>query len=216
MGCLLATILTGCNAGPFGGSATLVDAQRDQPLGADGQRAKMRGSASWGFVKIYDKMEWISAGTRHDPFEVARIAERFSPRPVLHPVYASGNINARYQVYLDRRTIVCIDPIVVVVTEGRKKVAAYRMDGDIEMGTMAAYFKRGTASVFLPHGYEYGTKFRADGETHWYSPTLGTDLTPLPPDCKEATLDISTEDSKRSISLSRSGSWWRVREGEPD
>ena len=204
--CLLVTILAGCNAGPFGGSATLYDAQSDQPLGADGRRVKMRGSTRWGFVKMHSQMEWVSSDSRRDPFEVAREVEQFLARP--------GSLFIK-DPYPDTRTIVCIDPIVVIVTQGESKVTRLTLDGLIEPGTTAAWFKWGWATVSLPRGYRYGTKIRAGGDIQWYSPTLDVSPTPVVFSGKEATIDISSEGRNRSLHLTRRGNWWRVREGDP-
>jgi hypothetical protein len=205
-GCLLLIVMTGCNAGPFGGSSTLYDTQGDQPLGADGRQVKMRGSASWGFVKIHTQMEWVSGDTRRDPFEVAREIERFLARP--------GTPFIK-DPYPDTRTIVCIDPIVVIITQGESKVTSRTLNGLIEPGGTAAWFKWGSAKVYLPHAYQYGTKINADGDIQWYSPTLNISPTPLVPSGKEATINISSEGRSRSLSLSRQGNWWRVKEGDP-
>ena len=213
--CLLIVVVAGCNAGPFGGSSTLYDAQSDQPLGADGRRVKMKGSASWDFVKIDTQMEWVSGEIRRDPFKVAEEIERFFARPEPRPNSEAGTDWTHSYTYPDTRTIVCIEPIVVVVTTGETEVDQLVMNGWIRPHGTAAWFKWGNATVYLPHGYQYGTRVRADGDLWWYSPTLKVRPTSLTPSGKKATIDISSEGHRRSLSLIRQGIWWRVREGDP-
>jgi hypothetical protein len=206
--CLLAS---GCNLGPFYGSAYFMQKGSDRPLGPDGRETSVSGYASWDFVKTYGDVGWKTSQGRISPDHIIEKIEKFSPRP--EPQTVEGDFG-RYKVahlYPDRRTIVCTDPVVVVVTLQETLVPG-RLDGWSETGSSALFVKFALVDFVLPAGYIGDTSIPKASEAWWFSPTLDQPLTPIDLTSKPPRIPLGIHEGvERSLILAQRRSGWRVR-----
>lgn len=157
--CLVfAVFLTGCNAGPFGGSASLWDHQSDQPFVTGGKRASMKLSTKWDFVRVDQSAAWACGTARLPVGQAVEKFERASPRTgwsQRYPDRPKGSLGDFDDTFSDTRTIVSVDPLLVVSVPIEDSFVDHR--SLLEPDSSVAHFKSAGARVNLPRGYRYGT-----------------------------------------------------------
>ncbi len=201
--------LPGCNAGPFWGSAVLVDVSESHPLGSNGRPAKIRGSVRWDFVKFHDNYGWTTAGGRLTPSMVGQRIEKFVPRPAPERVGGDFDGPADALRYPDTRTVVCIDPIVVVVTPQPLLVTGNNVNSDEVFGPLNV-LKIAAVKAHIGKGYIASRLVPRSAEAFWFSPTLSVAPTPIDLFQSPPTMDLGVG---KVIVLEEKGDLWSARIG---
>lgn len=205
----LIAVLGGCN-GPFGGRAVLLDASEEHPLGANGQEAELHGSMSWDFVKFHDHYGWSTARGRLHPADLVREIENFEPRPIPELILGKFDGRSSEYRYKDTRTVVCIDPIVVVITPKPTIVPGSLTPQDDVSGPVVLLMVGGVRA-HLNYGYFAARNIEYAESAQWFSPTLGVHSTSIDLTSDEPAIELGA-DGKRAARLlfTRTGDRWRI------
>lgn len=179
-------LLGGCNAGPFWGSAHAWDSSGKRVWTGDGSKATLSADFRWDFVRSYSTEQWRAGdGREWDPSAVVAACDRVQPT-----LYAWGRDGSNRPVvdFPDTRTVVCLDPTVVVISPGPRQASSLEIDAS---GYGMAQFVRITPSKFyLPLGYQYGTTVPRGEGLRWFSPEFSPEARPLAMEGERGTIAL--------------------------
>lgn len=195
--------LGGCNAGPFGGSAHVWDSSGKRVWTGDGSRARLSADFRWNFVISQSTERWKADGGREwNPTQVVLACDRVAPVGFDRLPYQARRPPS-YEI-AETRTIVCLDPTVVVVAP--KPLVVHSLEMDASGYGSANFIKLASAKFQLPRGYQYGSVVdRVDG-LQWYSPELSPELRPLSEDGEPRAVALP----EGRLVFKPAGKKWRV------
>ena len=150
-------LLSGCNAHAFGGSADLY-MLNDCPLDGQGRKVSHKAHLSWDFVKMRKQHRWTRGELSVDILQAIAGFEAASPS-----TESDSTANPTIARSFERRTIVCVDPLVAVCVAETRTVAIAA-----ELSTTSVAFVRfGIARLTLPMGYDAGITVKLPGPASW-------------------------------------------------
>lgn len=196
--------LGGCNLGPFGGSARLIDRQQDQPWDSPQEHATLDMYTEWDFVHSRDRVDWCGpGGLRVRVYDIEQTCEKFSPRA--EPEILGERIHRPRTpvIYPTTRVIVCVHPLVVLEVPVPERCRDEM--GGLDASDSTAYVKIGHATLRLAYGYLYGTSAPFHDDVLWYSPDLEIPLS-RPSESGEGLRRIDLPDGV--LVLQRRGDLW--------
>lgn len=178
--------LGGCNAGPFGGSTHVWDASGRRLWTGDGRKASLSADYQWNFVKVGAWYQWSAPGGREwQADQVVRACESVSRSQFEAVPGTRGSPEYRFA---STRTIVCLDPTVVVISPVGH--TARSLGVDASGGDLAYFMKLLPGTIQLPTGYRYGTTVpRAEGLI-WFSPDFAPEPRPLVSDARDMEIAL--------------------------
>ncbi len=153
----LMILMTGCNAHGFGGKAHLR-MSNDRPLDGQGRKVSHKTNLAWNFVHIREWHRWVKGDLSVDMIAAVAQFEAASPS-----VSGTDPDNPEYSLSNERRTIVCVDPLVAICIAEERSVATRSGLST----TPIAFFQYGFGTLTLPLGYDAGTKFTITGPATW-------------------------------------------------
>lgn len=204
----LSASLVGCNAGPFMGTAHVADASGKRVWVGDGSRAKLSADMRWDFVKGRSSEHWRSSrGRSWHPQLIAHQCSRAVP---VSPERSTDERGRTQYVYPETRTIVCLDPVVVIAAPVPRTVSSTRLAVD---GYGTAQFIKFAAGRFqLPDGYQYGSTVPDAEPLTWFSPDISPEPQPLAITEGRGTIALP----EGTLRLTRRSGTYRVTWAKPE
>ena len=147
----------GCNAHAFGGNAKIY-MRNDRPLDDKGRRVAHEAHLSWDFVKVREQHTWKSGDLEVDVVQAVERIEAASPSIEPWPTESATTVHS-----CERRTVVCIDPLVAICDRRCRKV---ELKPELRT-TSVAFVQYGVGTLRLPMGYSAGTRVELPSEAEW-------------------------------------------------
>jgi hypothetical protein len=218
----LALLLPGCSLPVTNYRGTFNDTHSDQPWAAPGAKVSAKVCVHADPVRLDQRLTWTTAeGREYDADRLVERCEAFlrskglarnaqgaaddgTPMPARRWGTRGEALIAPLLIYPDAPTIVCVEPLIVVVCQEPRTV---RRDEETPGATDEG--ARGNRAIrhTLQHGYQRGTSGGCTLGLMWFSPDL--DRGPEPIASGEGTT-VLAYDHWGSIAISVAGEAWSV------